>query len=236
MPSYLKSYKTNIDNNLIVTKTDIHGTITFANDNFYNITGYSADEIIGKNHNVVRNTSTPSELFDELWQKILSKKAWHGTLQNTRKDGTSYWVDTTISPILNTDNEIVEFIAIRHDITKLIEHQSELTDLLYLDTRTGLKNRNALIRDIKTDVKLSAILINIDNFSHINNLYGENFGDKVLLEFSAFIYDNFSRNKEMQFYRLSGDEFILISSKNTLTQATSYAKLLFNACSQTDIY
>ncbi len=234
--SYLKSYKTNIDNNLIVTKTDIDGTITFANDNFYNITGYGADEIIGKNHNVVRNTSTPSELFDELWQKILSKKTWHGTLQNTRKDGTSYWVDTTISPILNTDNEIVEFIAIRHDITKLIEHQDELTDLLYLDTRTGLKNRNALTRDIKTDVKLSAILINIDNFSHINNLYGESFGDKVLLEFSTFIYDNFSRNKEMQFYRLSGDEFILISAQNTLTQATNYAKLLFNACSQTDIY
>ncbi|MDF1882587.1 EAL domain-containing protein [Sulfurimonas sp. SAG-AH-194-C21] len=233
--SYLKSYKANIDNNLIVTKTDIHGSITFANDNFYNITGYSAEEIIGHNHNVVRNTNTPSELFEELWQKILSKKTWNGTLQNTRKDGSSYWVDTTISPILNKDNMIVEFIAIRHDITKLIEHQDELTKLLYIDTCTGLKNRNALIKDIKTDTKLSAILVNIDNFSHINNLYGETFGDKVLLEFSTFIYDNFCRDKEMELYRLSGDEFILISSDNNLIEAYQYSQQLFEQCSNTSI-
>ncbi|MDQ7043730.1 MAG: EAL domain-containing protein [Sulfurimonas sp.] len=230
--SYLQSYKTNIDNNLIVTRTDIHGTITFANDNFYNITGYTHEEIIGKNHNVVKNPNTPKALFKELWDRILSKKTWHGTMQNIKKDGTSYWVDITISPILNKDNEIVEFIAIRHDITKLMRHKDELTRLLYEDSCTGLKNRNALIKDIKTDTQLSAILINIDNFSHINNLYGESFGDKVLLEFSTFIYNNFSKNREMEFYRLSGDEFVLISKKNTLTQATNYAQLLFNTCAQ----
>ncbi|MDF1878453.1 EAL domain-containing protein [Sulfurimonas sp. SAG-AH-194-C20] len=233
--SYLQSYKANIDNNLIVTKTDIDGTITFANDNFYNITGFSAEEIIGNNHNIVRNPHTPSELFEELWQKILSKKTWHGRLQNTRKDGSAYWVDTTISPILNKDNEIVEFIAIRHDITKLMQHQDELTNLLYIDTGTGLKNRNALIKDIKTDTKLSAILINIDNFSHINNLYGENFGDTVLLEFSTFIYSNFSLDTQMSLYRLSGDEFILISSSNTLTQSYAYAQDLLDKCTNTSI-
>nr|WP_275716647.1 GGDEF domain-containing phosphodiesterase [Sulfurimonas sp. SAG-AH-194-L11] len=233
--SYLKSYKINIDSNLIVTRTDIDGIITFANDNFYNITGYTADEILGQNHNIVRNPNTPNELFEELWKKILSKKTWHGTLQNRKKDGSTYWVDTTISPILNKDQEIVEFIAIRHDITKLIEHQDELTNLLYIDTCTGLKNRNALIKDIKTDTKLSAILINIDNFSHINNLYGENFGDKVLLEFSTFIYDNFCRDEEMELYRLSGDEFILISSQNNLIEAYEYAQILFDKCSHTSI-
>lgn len=233
--SYLQSYKVNIDNNLIVTRTDINGIITFANDNFYNITGYTDDEIIGKNHNIVRNPHMPDELFEALWKKILNKKTWHGRLQNIKKDGTPYWVDTTISPILNKDNVIVEFISIRHDITKLIEHQSELTNLLYVDTRTGLKNRNALIKDIKTDIKLSAILINIDNFSHINNLYGENFGDKVLLEFSTFVYDNFCRDNEMKLYRLSGDEFILISSSNDLVQATEYAQLLFDKCTQASI-
>ncbi len=233
--SYLQSYKTNIDNNLIVTRTDINGIITFANDNFYNITGYTDEEIIGKNHNIVRNPHTPDELFEELWKRILNKKTWHGTLQNIKKDGSSYWVDTTISPILNKDKEIVEFIAIRHDITKLIEHQSELTDLLYTDTGTGLKNRNALIKDIQTDIKLSAILINIDNFSHINNLYGENFGDKVLLEFSTFVYDNFCQDNEMELYRLSGDEFILISPNNNLIESYQCAQKIFKQCADTSI-
>lgn len=68
----------------------------------------------------MRNPNTPDELFENLWKKILDKKTWHGTLENRRKDGSSYWVDTTISPILNNDNEIVEFISIRHDITKLM--------------------------------------------------------------------------------------------------------------------
>jgi len=233
--SYLQSYKTNIDNNLIVTRTDINGIITFANDNFYNITGYTDEEIIGKNHNIVRNPHTHDELFEELWKRILNKETWHGTLQNIKKDGTSCWLDTTISPILNKDKEIVEFIAIRHDITKLIEHQSELTDLLYTDTGTGLKNRNALIKDIQTDIKLSAILINIDNFSHINNLNGENFGDKVLLEFSTFVYDNFCQDNEMELYRLSGDEFILISPNNNLIESYQCAQKIFKQCADTSI-
>ncbi|CAI6152090.1 MAG: hypothetical protein SPLUMA1_SPLUMAMAG1_01410 [uncultured Sulfurimonas sp.] len=233
--SYLQSYKTHTDNNLIVTRTDINGIITFANDNFYNITGYTDEEIIGKNHNIVRHPHTPDKLFEELWKRILNKKIWHGTLQNLKKDGTSYWVDTTISPILNKDKEIVEFIAIRHNITKLIEHQSELTDLLNTDTGTGLKNRNALIKDIQTDIKLSAILINIDNFSHINNLYGENFGDKVLLEFSTFVYDNFCQDNEMELYRLSGDEFILISPNNNLIESYQCAQKIFKQCADMSI-
>lgn len=233
--SYLESYKKNIDNNLIVTRTNPQGIICFANDNFYDTTGYTAEEIIGQNHNIVRNPDTKSEVFQKLWEQILSKKTWHGILQNRKKDGSSYWVDTTISPILDKDNEIVEFIAIRHDISELIQHQDELTQLLYFDTLTGLKNRNALIKAIQTDTKLSAILVNIDNFSHINNLYGETFGDKVLLEFSMFIQGSLSCENEMSLYRLSGDEFIIISATSNLSQATNFAQHLLYECAHTNL-
>lgn len=109
--SFLQSYKNNIDHNLIVTKTDIEGTITFANENFFALTGYTEREVIGKSHNLVRSKNTPLILFQQLWTTILNKRTWHGTIENRKKDGSSYWVNSTISPILNKDHEIVEFIC-----------------------------------------------------------------------------------------------------------------------------
>jgi len=231
--SFLKSYKSNIDNNLIVTRTDINGVITFANENFYEITGFDAEDIIGKNHNIIRSKHTPAEVFEQLWKTILNKKTWHGTLQNRKKDGSSYWVDTTISPILNKDNEIVEFIAIRHNITKLIQHQDELTNMLYVDALTGLQNRNALVKDIENGPELSCTLINIDNFSHINNLYGESFGNKVLIEFSNFLYERIKDDLDSKLYRLSGDEFVIVSTHREIKTVEYQAKLLIKDNSAT---
>jgi len=233
--SYLDSYKESIDKNLIVTRTDINGIITFANSNFYKITGYSQEEIIGKAHSIVRHPDTDSELFQNLWNTILSKKTWHGTIQNKRKDGSNYWVDSTVSPILNQHNEIVEFIAIRHDISKLILHQDELKDLLYIDTLTGLKNRNALLKDIKTATKLSSILINIDHFSHINNLYGETFGNKVLVKFSDFLFQSVRKDPKSKLYRLSGDEFIITSTIIDEESICQDAKNLLSMCNSSTI-
>lgn len=233
--SYLNSYKESIDNNLIVTRTDINGIITFANANFYKITGYTEDEIIGQAHSIVRHPDTRDTLFESLWSTILSKKTWHGTVQNRRKDGSSYWVDSTVSPILNQHNEIVEFIAIRHDISKLMQHQDELKELLYIDTLTGLKNRNALLKDIKTTTKLSAILINIDHFSHINNLYGETFGNKVLVRFSEFLSKQITKDSSARLYRLSGDEFIITSPTTDEDTVCKIAKDLLKECNASTI-
>ena len=233
--SYLNSYKESIDNNLIVTRTDINGSITFANSNFYKLTGYSPQDVIGKTHNIVRHPDSKDTLFQNLWNTILRKKTWHGTVKNRKKDGSSYWVDTTVSPILNQHNTIVEFIAIRHDISKLIQHQDELENLLYTDTLTNLRNRNALLKDIKTDESLSAILINIDHFSHINNLYGEIFGNKVLVKFSDFLYKYIQKNSDAKLYRLSGDEFIITSPTLEKEIICESARNLLLECSQSII-
>ena len=233
--SYLESYKANIDNNLIVTKTDINGVITFANENFYRITGYVQSEVIGECHNIVRHENSDKELFASLWNTILNKKTWHGTLQNRRKDGSGYWVDTTISPILNKDDEIVEFIAIRHDITRLIQHQNELKELLYVDTLTGLKNRNALIKDISKMPNVSCMLLDIDNFSHINNLYGEEFGNKVLTKFSTFLFENVKDDPKARVYRFSGDEFAIIYSVTDLVTLEETARELLKRCNGSTI-
>ncbi|MDH4943456.1 EAL domain-containing protein [Sulfurimonas sp. C5] len=211
--SFLQSYKTTIDTNLIVTKTDFDGKITFANENFYKISQYNANETLGAKHNLVRHPDTDPKVYTEIWDTILNKKTWHGQLKNRAKDGSTYWVETAISPILDKDNNIVEFIAIRYNITELIQKQETLTNLLYTDTLTGLKNRKALFKDKSSNKRFSLVLINIDNFSQINNLYGETFGDKVLLEFSSFLHSAVQQKETCELYRLAGDEFVILSEE-----------------------
>ena len=227
--SYLESYKNSIDKNFIVTRTDTKGVITFANENFYNVSGYNEDEVLGKSHNIIRHPSTPKALFDNLWSTILDKKTWHGRIQNMRKDGSGYWIDTTISPILDKDGEIVEFIAIRHNISKLLKQQQELSEMLYIDSLTSLKNRNALLRDKRSREELSIILINIDRFSQINDLYGEKFGNKVLTAFAKLLETIVDTIDSSELYRLGGDEFVILSDHINPIKLANIITLITNA-------
>ncbi|MEN8303511.1 MAG: EAL domain-containing protein, partial [Campylobacterota bacterium] len=225
--SYLQSYKDTIDENLIVTRTDIDGNITFANDNFYKVSGYTKDEVLGESHNIIRHPDNQPAMFEKLWKTILSKKPWHGRIKNLKKDGSSYWIDTTVSPILNKDNEIVEFLAVRHDITKLLMQQEELRNMLYNDSLTGVLNREALLRDIKNETSVALILINIDRFSQINDLYGERFGNRVLIKFSFFLRETLGEKSSCKVYRLGGDEFVILSDEtNPISVANNLTYLM----------
>ena len=108
-----------IDKSVIMSKTDINGTITLVNDNFCKDTGYTREELIGKNHRIIRDPSTPKELYEDMWNTILDKRVWQGVLKNRRKDGSSNFSKCTIVPILNYKNDIEAFISIREDITKV---------------------------------------------------------------------------------------------------------------------
>lgn len=121
-----EQYKEAIESSNIVSKTDIHGIITFANDEFCKISGYSRDELIGKDHNIVRHSDIPDENFKKLWKIILNKETFKGTVKNLAKDGSSFYVNTTIIPILNDAGDIQEFIAIRYDVTKEVKLQMDL--------------------------------------------------------------------------------------------------------------
>ncbi|BDY13654.1 PAS domain-containing sensor histidine kinase [Hydrogenimonas cancrithermarum] len=116
-----KQYKEAIESSNIVSKTDINGIITFVNDEFCKISGYSRDELIGQNHNIVRHPDVPKEKFKRLWDTILAKKTYRATVKNRAKDGSTFYVNTTIIPILDENDLIEEFIAIRYDVTKEVE-------------------------------------------------------------------------------------------------------------------
>jgi PAS domain S-box-containing protein len=123
-----EQYKEAIESSNIVSRTDIHGIITFVNDEFCRISGYSPEELLGRDHNIVRHPDVPTETFKRLWDALLDKQTYHSTVKNLAKDGTTFYVNTTITPILDAQGEIEEFIAIRYDVTKEMELQMQLQE------------------------------------------------------------------------------------------------------------
>ncbi len=116
----LEQYRSAIESSNIISKTDIAGIITFVNDEFCKISGYTEEELVGQNHNIVRHPDVPASVFQNLWQTILQKKPYKSTVKNLAKDGSTFYVNTTVFPILDEDGEIEEFIAIRYDVTQSV--------------------------------------------------------------------------------------------------------------------
>ncbi len=117
----LSEYKRAVDLGAIVSKADKSGIITYVNDAFIEVSGYSKEELVGHPHSIVRHPDTPKEAFHDMWKKILNKEVWQGDLKNRAKDGSSYYVYATIVPIVDEHDKIIEFLAIRYNTTNLHE-------------------------------------------------------------------------------------------------------------------
>ncbi|WP_331774614.1 PAS domain-containing sensor histidine kinase [Sulfurospirillum sp. 1612] len=138
----LEQYKNAIETSNIVSKTDLNGMITFVNDEFCRIFEYSREELIGKNHNIVRHPDVDASVFKALWDTILAKKTYKSTVKNLSKSGKTIYVNTTVIPILDKNGAIEEFIAIRYDVTR----KEELTKELQKKERE-LENLNATLEE-----------------------------------------------------------------------------------------
>lgn len=97
----------------IVSETDLNGIITFANRRFCEISGYSADELVGQPHSIIRHPDMPRAAFEQVWKTIQSGTIWHGLVKNLRKDGKFYWVDTEISPMYDANGVVKGYMAAR---------------------------------------------------------------------------------------------------------------------------
>lgn len=125
----LNQYQKAIDESYIISKADLDGNIIFVNDLFCDISGYKKEELLGKPHNFIRHPDVPKSLFKELWQTIQAKKIWRGILQNRNKNGTSYYVDATIFPLLDKDSNVTGYVGVRDDITD-IKHQKDRAEAI----------------------------------------------------------------------------------------------------------
>lgn len=120
--------KSAIDEAAIVAITDKSGVITYANKKFCDISQYSVDELIGKTHQIINSNSHPKEFFIEMWKTISSGKIWEGEIRNRAKDGSHYWVHTTIVPFMDKDGKPEKYVAVRYEITerKIFEEQLKI--------------------------------------------------------------------------------------------------------------
>ncbi len=203
----LEQYKKIIDESSIVTKTDKNGIITYVNDEFVRISGFSREEAIGKPHNIVKHPDNSKEFFAAIWRRISSGKSWIGVIKNRNKEGEDYYVRSVIAPILDESGNIEEYIAIRSDVTEVFE-QMQFILKQTTDGVTGLPNRQQLNIDLDDGGKKALLLVNIDRFRGINDSYGHEFGDKVLIRFSAEIAELLPVGGAL--YRVSGDEFAIL--------------------------
>lgn len=233
----LNEYKKAVDLSNIVSKTNTKGVITYVNDKFCEISGYARHELLGKPHNIIRHPSMPSAAFKDLWDTIKLKKPWYGTVTNMKKDGRKYVVDTVVIPILDIDGDIVEYIAIRHDVTEFEETKEQLSTLnkamkhkvdeLYnmtatleeeasVDGLTGAFNRMKFEKNYEFELNkahlsqmpLSMILLDIDHFKSINDKHGHSVGDEVLKEVVELIAQNIRGMDTLA--RWGGEEFVIL--------------------------
>lgn len=124
----IQEYQKAIDESNILSRTDTKGRITYVNSKFCEVSGYSSDELLGKTHSVVKSDDTPIEVYQDLWTTITAGKVWHGKLKNRAKNGLFYYVNSTIVPIINDQDKIVEYLAIRHDITEIINVHKDIEE------------------------------------------------------------------------------------------------------------
>jgi len=121
----LQQFVDALNRSAIVSKSDPKGLITYANEKFTKVSGYSQEELIGKPHSIVRHEDMPAEVFTRLWKEIRSNKTFHALIKNKAKDGKPYYVDTHISAILDVDGNIAEYVAVRYDVTELVHKRDE---------------------------------------------------------------------------------------------------------------
>jgi PAS domain S-box-containing protein len=170
----LEQYKQTVDRSSIVSKTDPRGVITYINEAFCHISGYSEKELLGKPHNIVRHPDMKASTFKEMWDTIKNKKLpWIGEVKNRKKDGGEYWVQTIINPILDSNGKIIEYIGIRTDVTD-IEKTKEYLQKEFNITQSNFAEIMTLSKLYEDAIQKSNIIIRIDknkNITYANDLF-----------------------------------------------------------------
>jgi len=208
--------------------TDADGNIEWANQSFTALTGYTLDEAIGVNpRELVKSEKHIKAFYKPLWDAILTNKSWHGELINRRKDGSLYHEEMTVTPITDEHGTIHHFVAVKQNITERKLLEERIQHLAFYDPLTNLPNRrllndrlaHAIASNKRTGCHGAVIFLDLDNFKPLNDTYGHEAGDLLLIEVARRIKSSLRASDTAA--RFGGDEFIVLLSEMSDSSAES---------------
>lgn len=220
-----KLFKNSQDSIMIISR---EGKIEEVNPAFTETTGYTAQEAVGDKVSLLRSDMHPESFYKSMWQTVLRVGFWKGEIFNKKKNGEVY--SCLLSVEANYESgKIKNFLAILRDISEIKEHKKELDRLDSYDYLTNLPNRKLLLKKLekyidesnKNKTKVAVLFLDLDNFKDINDKYGHNFGDLLLLEIAKDLSDFIDTRGLVS--RIGGDEFVIVLNGFNDNQALNVA-------------
>jgi diguanylate cyclase (GGDEF)-like protein/PAS domain S-box-containing protein len=212
-----EKYRRAVDAAAIFSETDLTGRITHVNDQFCAMSGYSREELLGQNHRLLNSGTHPTDFFAGMWRTIALGNVWKGEICNRAKDGSLYWVESTMVPVLDKATGRVErYLSIRFDISEKRQLLHTLQWRVGHDVLTGLPNR-AFLSDLldqalefsrQENIPLAVCMLDLDGFKAVNDGYGHASGDLLLVEVAKRLRSIVRAEDVVA--RLAGDEFVLV--------------------------
>jgi diguanylate cyclase (GGDEF)-like protein/PAS domain S-box-containing protein len=198
--------------------TDVLGNIVDVNETFTRITGYTREEALGQNPRLLKSGLQAPEYYVAMWQALSEKGHWYGELWNRRKNGEIYAEMLNISAVRDDHEETRHYVALFTDITALKTHQQQLEHIAHFDALTNLPNRvlladrlqQAMAQSQRRGKQLAVAYLDLDGFKSINDLYGHDVGDELLITVSHRM--NTALRDGDTLARIGGDEFVAVLS------------------------
>ncbi len=217
---------------IMITAAD--GSIINVNAAFTYITGYSRDDAIGQTPRILSSGRHTSEFYESMWHSLSQKGHWYGEIWNRRKNGEIYAEMQTISSVRDSNGDVVQYVALFSDITEIKAHQSKLEHIAHYDALTSLPNRvlladrlqHAIAQAQRRGQLLEVVYLDLDGFKAINDKYGHEAGDKLLIALSAIMKQALRECDTLA--RIGGDEFVavLVDLPDVATSMPMLSRLL----------